>query len=83
MYCFVSGLHFFQSNLAAATDDKQYSPTGYNIILPSMVEYAKTLDLNLPIEPLNLDTLIQKRELELKRYKVCTIIYLFLMNKNL
>ena len=33
-----------------------------------MVEYAKSLDLNLPIEPLNLDAMVQKRELELKRY---------------
>ncbi|KAL5568757.1 hypothetical protein UlMin_025332 [Ulmus minor] len=60
------GLHFVESNLASADDEKQLSPIGFDIIFPSLIEYAKNLDLNISMEPLNLDALIIKRELELK-----------------
>ena len=33
-----------------------------------MIEYAKNLDLNIPVGATNLDALFHKRELELKRY---------------
>uniref|UniRef100_A0A2N9IZ11 Squalene cyclase N-terminal domain-containing protein n=1 Tax=Fagus sylvatica TaxID=28930 RepID=A0A2N9IZ11_FAGSY len=57
-----------QMNQVAATDEKQVSPIGFDIIFPAMIEYAKNLDLNIPLGATNLDALIHKRELELKRY---------------
>ncbi|KAL0009501.1 hypothetical protein SO802_011003 [Lithocarpus litseifolius] len=62
------GLFFIESNIAAATDEKQVSPIGFHIIFPTMIELAKNLDLNIPQGTTNLDDLFQKRELELKRY---------------
>ncbi|KAG7955138.1 hypothetical protein I3843_11G055600 [Carya illinoinensis] len=62
-----NGLYFIESNIAAATDDKQFSPIGFDIIFPAMIDYAKNLDLNIPLKAMNLDALVHKRELELKR----------------
>lgn len=61
------GLFFIESNIAAATDEKQVSPIGFDITFPSLIEYAKNLDLSIPLGATNLDALIQKRELELER----------------
>jgi hypothetical protein len=33
-----------------------------------MIEYAKNLDLHIPMGATNIDALFQKRELELRRY---------------
>uniref|UniRef100_A0A2N9J246 ent-kaurene synthase n=1 Tax=Fagus sylvatica TaxID=28930 RepID=A0A2N9J246_FAGSY len=61
------GLFFIESNIAAATDEKQVSPIGFDIIFPAMIEYAKNLDLHIPMGATNIDALFQKRELELRR----------------
>lgn len=61
------GLHFIESNLASASHEDQHSPIGFDIIFPTMLEYAQNLNLNIPLEPLNLDSMIQKRDLELER----------------
>ncbi|KAF3974818.1 hypothetical protein CMV_001865 [Castanea mollissima] len=61
------GLFFIESNIAAATDEKQVSPIGFDIIFPALIEYAKNLDLSIPLGATNLDALFHKRELELKR----------------
>ena len=41
-----------------------------------MIEYAKNLDLNIPLGATNLDALIHKRELELKRYS-CNSVFVY------
>ncbi|PON60064.1 Ent-kaur-16-ene synthase [Parasponia andersonii] len=61
------GLYFLEANLASAIDEKQYSPIGFEVIFPTMIEYAKNLDLNIALEPSNLVALIHNREVELKR----------------
>ncbi|CAK9165639.1 unnamed protein product [Ilex paraguariensis] len=60
------GLRFIQLNFTSATDEYQHSPIGFDIIFPGMLEYAKDLDLNLSLEPTDLDVVLQKRELELR-----------------
>ncbi|XP_038888073.1 ent-kaur-16-ene synthase, chloroplastic isoform X2 [Benincasa hispida] len=60
-------LSFIKSNIASATDEKQRSPVGFDIIFPGMIEYAKDLNLNLPLAPMKVDALVQKKELELRR----------------
>lgn len=69
-----AGLFFIESNLAASTGDKQVSPIGFDIIFPAMIEYAKNLDLNIPVGATNLDALFRKRELELKRYSSNSVL---------
>ncbi|XP_054814454.1 ent-kaur-16-ene synthase, chloroplastic-like [Prosopis cineraria] len=61
------GLQYIESNIAATRDDKQYSPIGFDIIFSHLIESAQKLDLNLPLGGMHLESLMQKRELELKR----------------
>ncbi|XP_027917791.1 ent-kaur-16-ene synthase, chloroplastic-like isoform X2 [Vigna unguiculata] len=63
------GLHFIQSNIASIQDEKQHLPIGFGINFPSLIEYAQNLGINLPIEATILNTMIQKREIELQRGK--------------
>jgi len=61
------GLHFIKSNIASIQDEKQHLPIGFGINFPSLIEYAQNLGINLPIEATILNTMIQKREIELQR----------------
>ncbi|KAL0398959.1 UNVERIFIED_CONTAM: Ent-kaurene synthase TSP4, chloroplastic [Sesamum radiatum] len=61
------GVHFIELNFASATEEGQISPMGFDIVFPSMLEYARDLFLNLNLEPTTLTDLIHKRDLELKR----------------
>ncbi|KAM7502391.1 hypothetical protein LguiB_001295 [Lonicera macranthoides] len=61
------GLHFIELNFPSVIDKSQHSPIGFDIIFPGMLDYAKDLDLRLPLEPTVLNTLLRNRELELKR----------------
>ncbi|XP_059661878.1 ent-kaurene synthase, chloroplastic-like isoform X3 [Cornus florida] len=61
------GLQFIELNFTSATDDNQHHPIGFDIIFPGLLEYAKNLDLNLPLEPTDLDAMFHKRDLELRR----------------
>ncbi|KAM7502390.1 hypothetical protein LguiB_001294 [Lonicera macranthoides] len=61
------GLHFIELNFPSAIDKSQHSPIGFDIIFPGMLDYAKDLDLKLPLEPTVLNTLLLNRGLELKR----------------
>ncbi|XP_054816347.1 ent-kaur-16-ene synthase, chloroplastic-like [Prosopis cineraria] len=60
------GLGYIGSNIAAAYDDKQHSPIGFDIIFSHLIEYAQNLGLNLPLEGKSLETFIQKRAFELQ-----------------
>lgn len=69
--CFLdmfAGLHFIESNFTSINDHKQHHPIGFDILFPSLVEYAQTLGINLPIRPTSLEAMIQKRDAELQRY---------------
>ncbi|KAK6934736.1 Terpene synthase, N-terminal domain [Dillenia turbinata] len=61
------GIHFIESNFALANDKKQQSPLGFDIIFPGMVEYARNLNLTLPLRNNDVEAMLQKRDLELKR----------------
>ncbi|KAG8386548.1 hypothetical protein BUALT_Bualt03G0159800 [Buddleja alternifolia] len=61
------GVHFIESNFASATDSCQISPMGFDIIFPSMLEYARDLFLSLNLETTTLNDLIHKRDVEIKR----------------
>jgi hypothetical protein len=39
-----------------------------------MIEYAKNLDLNIPLGATNLEALVHKGELELKRYSYNSVL---------
>ena len=65
---FFAGVRFIASKFSSANDEKQHSPIGFDIIFPGMIEYAKELDLNLPLGQSDIDSLLQKRDLKLKGY---------------
>ncbi|KAL9685245.1 hypothetical protein QQ045_022693 [Rhodiola kirilowii] len=48
-------------------DAKQVSPTGFEMIFPSMIEYARDLNLKLNLEAEHLSSLFQNRDFELER----------------
>ncbi|XP_047309417.1 terpene synthase 6, chloroplastic-like [Impatiens glandulifera] len=73
------GLKFIESNITSAIDENLSSPIGFEIIFPNMIRSGEELGLNIPIAPKFLDTMISKRELELKRYCFSKSIILFLI----
>jgi ent-kaurene synthase len=42
-----AGIQFIESNFTAINDDKQHRPIGFDILFPSLIEYAQTLGINL------------------------------------
>nr|QTW97447.1 KSL1 [Artemisia annua] len=61
------GLSFIESNFAAATDKNLPSPLGFDIIFPSMLEYAKDMNINLPLKQSDLGLMLHERDLEIRR----------------
>ncbi|XP_071718053.1 ent-kaurene synthase 1, chloroplastic-like [Rutidosis leptorrhynchoides] len=64
------GLSFIESNIEFATDKNQLSPIGFDIIFPSMIEYAKYLNINLPFSQEQVDVMLHVRDLELSRFNL-------------
>ncbi|XP_054814991.1 ent-kaur-16-ene synthase, chloroplastic-like isoform X2 [Prosopis cineraria] len=60
------GLGYIESNIAAAHDDKQLSPIGFDIIFSHLIEQAQNMNLNLPFGGKCSGSFVQKRELELQ-----------------
>ncbi|CAI0548956.1 unnamed protein product, partial [Linum tenue] len=60
------GLDFIRCNAWAATDKKQRTPIGYDIIFPGMMESAAALGLNLPFHPSAFQAMLQNRDLLLQ-----------------
>ncbi|XP_054793734.1 ent-kaurene synthase 1, chloroplastic-like isoform X2 [Prosopis cineraria] len=61
-----AGLGYIESNIAAAHDDKQFSPIGFDIIFSHLIDQTRSLDLNLPLGGNCSENFIQKRESELQ-----------------
>ncbi|KAL8063580.1 hypothetical protein ABFS82_01G035500 [Erythranthe guttata] len=59
-----NGMDFIASNGWAANSKDQFSPIGFNIIFPAMMNYAEELNLNLPLNPTLVDSLIHIRDSE-------------------
>ncbi|WCJ18738.1 Ent-kaurene synthase chloroplastic [Euphorbia peplus] len=60
------GLEYIGSNMWAATDMHQYSPIGFNIIFPSMVEHANKLGLSLSLDHSLFQSMLRNRDMETK-----------------
>ncbi|XP_065872842.1 ent-kaur-16-ene synthase, chloroplastic-like isoform X1 [Euphorbia lathyris] len=58
------GIDFIGSNIWAAGDIHQYSPTGFNIIFPTMIESANKMGLSLSLDKSLLDSMLRHRDLE-------------------
>ncbi|KVH97317.1 Terpene synthase, metal-binding domain-containing protein, partial [Cynara cardunculus var. scolymus] len=66
--CFPQCLNWVMDNqLKDATDENQPSPIGFDISFPHMLEYAKELNISLPLNQTDLSVMIHQRELELRR----------------
>ncbi|XXG69080.1 hypothetical protein AAC387_Pa06g2033 [Persea americana] len=61
------GLHFIGSNFVSTSDERQYTPIGFDVIFPGMIEYAENMGLNLPLNPVSVDAMLHKRDLEFRR----------------
>ncbi|PIA50757.1 hypothetical protein AQUCO_01200177v1 [Aquilegia coerulea] len=61
-----NGIDFITSNFASATDEKQHTPIGFDIIFPGMIEYAQEMGINLHLGPTALNSMMQTRDLELQ-----------------
>lgn len=62
------GLQFIELNSASVSDETIQKPAGFDIIFPGMIEYAKDLNLAIPLGSEVVDAMIQKRDLDLRRY---------------
>ncbi|KAD7116970.1 hypothetical protein E3N88_04238 [Mikania micrantha] len=61
-------LCFIESNLASASDKNEPSPVGFDIIFPHMLEYAKDLNIKIPLEEKYFSLMLRDRKLELRRF---------------
>ncbi|OMP00169.1 hypothetical protein CCACVL1_03450 [Corchorus capsularis] len=61
-----NGLQFIRSHFASVSDENQHTPVGFDIIFSGMIEYAKDLNLNLPLRSTDIEALFHKRDLELR-----------------
>ncbi|XP_045799668.1 ent-kaur-16-ene synthase, chloroplastic-like [Trifolium pratense] len=61
------GLQFIESNFTSINDAKQHRPIGFDILFPSLIEYAQTLGINITIGATRVEAMIQKRDRELQR----------------
>ncbi|WZZ07352.1 hypothetical protein YC2023_093273 [Brassica napus] len=60
------GLQFIELHSASVTDETIEKPAGFEIIFPGMIEYARDLNLVVPLGSEVVDAMIQKRDL--RRY---------------
>lgn len=75
----IVGIGFIGSNLWAATDKHQYSPIGFEIIFPGMIELARDLDLSLPMP----EKMIHKRDVAVERSIHIYLTPTFLLTVNM
>ncbi|CAF2065754.1 unnamed protein product [Brassica oleracea var. botrytis] len=61
------GLQFIELHSASVTDETIEKPAGFDIVFPGMVEYARDLNLVVPLGSEVVDAMIQKRDLDLRR----------------
>uniref|UniRef100_A0A2P2L7N0 Uncharacterized protein MANES_16G047800 n=1 Tax=Rhizophora mucronata TaxID=61149 RepID=A0A2P2L7N0_RHIMU len=61
------GLQFIELNSSSIMDVNQHIPIGFDIIFPGMIEYAKDMNLNLPLKSTDIDIMLRRRDLELRR----------------
>ncbi|XP_013650280.1 ent-kaur-16-ene synthase, chloroplastic isoform X1 [Brassica napus] len=57
------GLQFIELHSASVTDETIEKPAGFEIIFPGMIEYARDLNLVVPLGSEVVDAMIQKRDL--------------------
>lgn len=60
------GLQFIELHSASVTDETIEKPAGFDIVFPGMVEYARDLNLVVPLGSEVVDAMIQKRDLDLR-----------------
>jgi len=65
----VVGLSFISENMWRVTkDDENWTLSGFEIIFPMLIEKAKDLGINIPLDDPTLEAIYAKRELKLTKY---------------
>ncbi|XP_019083544.1 PREDICTED: ent-kaur-16-ene synthase, chloroplastic-like isoform X2 [Camelina sativa] len=62
----IKGLQFIELNSASVSDETIQKPAGFDIIFPGMIEYAKDLNLVIPLGSEIVDAMMLKRDLDLR-----------------
>ena len=63
------GLSYLHQNMWRVSEEDQESmPIGFEIAFPSLIEIAKSLDLDFPYDHHALQEIYYNREIKLKRY---------------
>ncbi|WOL15867.1 hypothetical protein Cni_G24648 [Canna indica] len=60
------GLDYIESNSSHLMDEQLWSPIGYDIIFPGMLEHATSLGVNIPLDQSKIDTMLWKRDAKLR-----------------
>ncbi|ESQ27173.1 hypothetical protein EUTSA_v10018144mg [Eutrema salsugineum] len=60
------GLQFIELNSASVSDETIQKPAGFDFIFPGMIEYARDLNLAIPLGSEVVDAMIQKRDMDLR-----------------
>ncbi|WOL15863.1 ent-kaur-16-ene synthase, chloroplastic-like [Canna indica] len=60
------GLDYIESNSSHLMDEQLWSPIGYDIIFPGMLEHATSLGVNIPLDQSKIDTMLWKRDATLR-----------------
>ncbi|CAD6253563.1 unnamed protein product [Miscanthus lutarioriparius] len=67
-YAFKKGLSFISENMWRVTkDDENWTLSGFEIIFPMLIEKAKDLGINIPLDDPTLEAIYAKRELKLTK----------------
>ncbi|KAK6141392.1 hypothetical protein DH2020_024840 [Rehmannia glutinosa] len=63
------GISFIKENIHKLEDEnEEHMPIGFEVALPSLIEIAKKLDIDIPNDSKGLQEIYAKRELKLTRY---------------
>lgn len=67
-YAFKKGLSFISENMWRVTkDDENWTLSGFEIIFPMLIQKAKDLGINIPLDDPTLEAIYAKRELKLTK----------------
>lgn len=66
---FYKGISFIKKNIHKLEDENiEHMPIGFEVALPSLIERAKKLEIDIPDDGPGLQEIYARKELKLKRY---------------
>lgn len=73
---YTSGLLFFKENISKLENENdEHMPIGFEVAFPSLLEIARSLDIEVPYDSPVLQKIYDKRNLKLTRYVAIIIMF--------